>query len=309
VDISDDEADEETDSEGEGEDSTRRSRNFGLGDDIDEQMKRAVWGTGNGPEEQELGDEEDIDFDAIMEEEEGDFIKFAQDALGITDDMMQGIVSSRKARGGELNLPARIHSSHTDELAFVPTKEIKSMPTAPESVASASRSAKRPPVSNTPTPPVQAESGEGEVNMSLDSFDKVMEAMDAELAKAKAAKRSKGSEPVLASSSAGSSTTAPKVDKSKSAPLPKLPTEQELDDLDGDDLLAMDRELKAALKSAGVNSDDEDDDDEGIEEVRQLDDEGKREYNMMKDFLESYKSQGGNAGVVGNLFGRLGEKK
>jgi hypothetical protein len=68
----------------------------------------------------------------------------------------------------------------------------------------------------------------------------------------------------------------------------------------------MDRELKAALKSAGVDSDD---DDEGIEEVGQLDDEGKREYRMMKDFLESYKSQGGNSGVVGNLFGRLGEKK
>jgi hypothetical protein len=145
--------------------------------------------------------------------------------------------------------------------------------------------------------------------MSLDSFDKVMEAMDAELAKAKAAKRSKGSEPVQASTSAGSGTTAPQVDKSKPAPLSKIPTEEELDDLDDDDLLAMDRELKAALKSAGVNSDDEDDDDEGIEEVGQLDDEGKREYNMMKDFLESYKSQGGNAGVVGNLFGRLGEKK
>jgi hypothetical protein len=85
-------------------------------------------------------------------------------------------------------------------------------------------------------------------------------------------------------------------------------TEADLDDLDEDDLAAMDRELKAALKSAGVESDDEDED-EGIEEVGQLDDEGKREYRMMKDFLESYKSQGGNSGVVGNLFGRLGEKK
>ena len=70
----------------------------------------------------------------------------------------------------------------------------------------------------------------------------------------------------------------------------------------------MDRELKAALKSAGIDSDDEEEGG-GIEEVGQLDDEGKREYRMMKDFLESYKSQGGGSGVVGNLFGRLGEKK
>jgi hypothetical protein len=32
------------------------------------------------------------------------------------------------------------------------------------------------------------------------------------------------------------------------------------------------------------------------------------EYKMMRDLLESYKSQAGESGVVGNLFGRLGEK-
>jgi hypothetical protein len=114
------------------------------------------------------------------------------------------------------------------------------------------------------------------MNMSLDSFDKVMEAMDAELSKAKSSKRPKGPD-------------VPKPQaQSKPAPAPTK------------------TKSKAALKSAGVDSDD---DDEGIEEVGQLDDEGKREYRMMKDFLESYKSQGGNSGVVGNLFGRLGEKK
>ena len=148
--------------------------------------------------------------------------------------------------------------------------------------------------------------------MSLDSFDKVMEAMDAELSKAKkGAKRSKGpdsseapSQSKSKSTPASTTTTAPQA----SQPLPKLPTEADLDDLDDDDLLAMDRELKAALKSAGIDSDDENEDG-GIEEVGQLDEDGKREYRMMKDFLESYKSQGGNSGAVGNLFGRLGEKK
>jgi len=157
-------------------------------------------------------------------------------------------------------------------------------------------------VSNTPTPPVQSEEKSGEMNMSLDSFDKVMEAMDAELSKVKSSKRPKGSE---APKPQAQPKPASAPTKTKSKPLPEL-TEADLDDLDEDDLAAMDRELKAALKSAGVDSDD---DDEGIEEVGQLDDEGKREYRMMKDFLESYKSQGGNSGVVGNLFGRLGEKK
>jgi hypothetical protein len=161
---------------------------------------------------------------------------------------------------------------------------------------------KRPPVSNTPTPPVQSEEKSEEMNMSLDSFDKVMEAMDAELSKAKSSKRPKG--PDVPKPQA-QSKPAPAPTKTKSKARPEL-TEADLDDLDEDDLAAMDRELKAALKSAGVDSDD---DDEGIEEVGQLDDEGKREYRMMKDFLESYKSQGGNSGVVGNLFGRLGEKK
>jgi hypothetical protein len=146
----------------------------------------------------------------------------------------------------------------------------------------------------------------GEVNMSLDSFDKVMEAMDAELSKAKSSKRSKGSTAPSTAQAKPKPIPTPASASSKSQPLPKLPTEADLDDLDEDELAAMDRELKAALKSAGMDSDDDDD---GIEEVGQLDEEGKREYRMMKDFLESYKSQGGNSGAVGNLFGRLGEKK
>jgi hypothetical protein len=93
-------SDEEEDDEDEEKAKARRSGNIGLGDDIDEQMKKAVWGSGDVTEEVDEG-EEDIDFEAIMEEEQGDFLKFAQEALGITDDMMKGIVSSREARGGE----------------------------------------------------------------------------------------------------------------------------------------------------------------------------------------------------------------
>lgn len=143
--------------------------------------------------------------------------------------------------------------------------------------------------------------------MNLDSFEKVMEAMDAELAKAKTTKRSK---PSNESEAPSQSVPKPAQAPNSSQRLPTLATEADLDDFDDDDLLAMDRELKAALKSAGVNSDDEEEEDgDRIAEVGELDEEGRREYRMMKDFLESYKSQGGGSGVVGNLFGRLGEKR
>lgn len=99
--VSDEEDDD--DEEDEEKEKAKRARNIGLGEDIDEEMRKAVWGSGD-KEEDEEEDEEDIDFEAIMEEEQGDFLKFAQEALGITDDMMQGIVSSREARGGELSL-------------------------------------------------------------------------------------------------------------------------------------------------------------------------------------------------------------
>lgn len=139
-----------------------------------------------------------------------------------------------------------------------------------------------------------------------------MAAMDAELARIKgkagpAAEVQNRSQTKL-SEKAKSQSENPKKDKKqvKFDSLPTLPSEADLDDLDEDDLAAMDRELRAALKNAGVD-DLTDEEDGGIPEVDELDDEGKEEYRMMKDFLESYKSQGGSSGVVGNLFGRLGE--
>jgi hypothetical protein len=106
--ISDDEEDGVNEDGDDNKKSSGRSRKFGLGDDIDEQMKKAVWGSTDIPnaEIEKDDEEEDIDFGVIMEEEQGDFLKFAQEALGITDDMMQGIVSSREARGGELSISA-----------------------------------------------------------------------------------------------------------------------------------------------------------------------------------------------------------
>lgn len=131
--------------------------------------------------------------------------------------------------------------------------------------------------------------------MDLDSFDKVMAAMDTELAKATNKKPSAPQKPLTNGNPS-------------KKPLPKLPTEADLDDMNDDDLAAMDRELRAALKGAGVEDDDDDDMGElYAEEAKGLEGEERREYKMMKDFLESYRSQAGTSGVVGNLFGRLGK--
>jgi hypothetical protein len=160
----------------------------------------------------------------------------------------------------------------------------------------------------------------GEPNLELNSFDTVMAAMDAELARAKG-QTSQTSKPTERPATA---TPAPKPvprkttissrpvpDAQPKAPLPRLPTEADLDAMSEEDLIAMDRELRAALKGAGIEDEDGDDDydldpDVDPEEVKGLDGEGKMEYRMMKDLLESYKSQAGESGVVGNLFGRLG---
>lgn len=87
------------------EEKAARSRTLDLGDDIDEQMRRKVW----GEDEEETGEDAptlvengDGEMDVDMGLEEDEFIKFAQEALGIDEGMWKSIVDSRKERGGEL---------------------------------------------------------------------------------------------------------------------------------------------------------------------------------------------------------------
>jgi hypothetical protein len=101
---------------------------------------------------------------------------------------------------------------------------------------------------------------------TLDSFEAVMQAMDAELA------RSRKQTTKNASTSAS---------KGKGRELPDENIEA-----------AMDAELKASLEG----NDSDGGDGEGEESV---------DYNLIKNFLESFKSQGGLSGPVSNLAGRL----
>jgi hypothetical protein len=285
-------------SSGKGKESTSKSeRKFGLGDDIDEKMQQAVWGKDEEEEDQPvIVGEEDVD----MGEEEEEFLKFTRDALGINEDMWQGILTNRREKGAFV--PGQKSSSSSAKASSgsatganqnsvsSSSSSKPTLPQAPKSQSSAPATSSQPASGSKP-----GAQGEGQVNMDLNSFDSVMAAMDAELA------RTRGPKPT----SQGNKVPYAQRPKAPMGPLKSLPTEADLDDMDDDDLEAMDRELKAALKSAGIEDDSEDE----VEGVEQLDEDGQREFRMMKDFLESYKSQGGDSGVIGNLFGRLGEKK
>ncbi|KAJ7919076.1 SGT1 protein-domain-containing protein [Mycena leptocephala] len=104
------------------------------------------------------------------------------------------------------------------------------------------------------------------VNPNLDSFEAVMLAMDEELARS----RSNKAKPTSAK-----------------APGPQKRDKGKEEDIDS----ALDNELRAALER------DEDED--------EIEGEESMDYNLIKNFLESFKSQGGLSGPVSTLAGRL----
>ncbi|KAJ6627283.1 SGT1-domain-containing protein [Mycena sp. CBHHK59/15] len=112
------------------------------------------------------------------------------------------------------------------------------------------------------------------VNPNLDSFEAVMLAMDEELARSRSGKSKTKITPAPSSQK----------DKGKSMARPIVEEEEDID-------AAMDNELRAALERG-----DDGDDDEGEEPM---------DYNLIKNFLESFKSQAGLSGPVSTLAGRL----
>lgn len=104
------------------------------------------------------------------------------------------------------------------------------------------------------------------VNPNLDSFEAVMQAMDAELTQTHKPK------PTV------------KPDKGKAT----ASVEDEVD-IEAE----MDAELKLILEKGSRGGDEDDQEEEPMD------------YNLIKNFLESFKSQGGLSGPVSNLAGRL----
>jgi len=112
-------------------------------------------------------------------------------------------------------------------------------------------------------------------NADLDSFEAVMEALDAELIRHRQ----------------GNKSSVPHISGAQNIGKGKATVEDE--DEDGEDIeTALDAELKASLER-----------DETVEDDDQA--EEPPDYNLIKNFLESFKSQGGLSGPVSNLAGRL----
>lgn len=226
------------------------------------------------------GDEEDIeseedrpqvvgDVEVDMDEEEAEFLEFSRQALGISDQQWGDIIKDRKGRG-----------------AFVPTSIMTEniTSTSTRSSNSKSDSSTLPAQGRQPVPGPRPN-----VNPNLDSFEAVMQAMDAELNQSRqtALKKKKGK---------GNVPNLPIVD-------PETPgkgiSQSKLRDEDGEEDLDIETQMEAELKAMlECGRGDMEELDSGEEEV-------PMDYNLIKNFLESFKSQAGLSGPVGNLAGRL----
>ncbi|KAI0823078.1 SGT1-domain-containing protein [Trametes gibbosa] len=215
-------------------------------------------------DEDEVNDEDDEDEDEQpqvvgeieidMAEEEDEFIEFARQALGVSDQQWQEIMRERSERG-----------------AFVPTRGF-----APNRSAATTATPQK-------TLSRDGKSSQTGPDTTLDSFEAVMRAMDQELARARG-------QPAKTDSTSTTTLSPPSKGKGKR----KASAEETSDSEDGPDIeAAMEAELRASL--------------DGGEFEDELDEagEGTVDYKLIKNFLESFKSQAGASGPVGNLVGRL----
>ena len=229
-------------------------------------------------EEDEIDEEEEEDqpqvvgeIEVDMEEEEDEFLEFSRQALGISDEQWTEIISERKNRGGKTLFITPNNRHLMNLIAFVPSyikTESHSAGKAPNSSATEANTSEQRLREPQPGPRPNA-------NPNLDSFEAVMQAMDAELARSRSQK------------SQGVPSSVPSADKGK-----RKANATTADD-DADIETVMDAELQAALEQG--------EEDKDID----LDAEGGMDYNLIKNFLESFKSQGGLSGPVSSLAGRL----
>ncbi|KAJ7630599.1 SGT1 protein-domain-containing protein [Roridomyces roridus] len=125
-----------------------------------------------------------------------------------------------------------------------------------------------------PVPRVPESGPRPNVNPNLDSFEAVMLAMDEQLARSRTSTQKKPT---------SGNAPLPNKGKGKAATIVEEDEEEDID-------MAMDAELRAALER----------EDDGDDET-----EAPMDYNLIKNFLESFKSQAGLSGPVSSLAGRL----
>ncbi|GJN87800.1 hypothetical protein Rhopal_000755-T1 [Rhodotorula paludigena] len=244
----------------------------------DEAMPEGEEGLGGDEVEGEDGpsvlNEDDV---LDLGEEMDEFLKFATETLGLTPAQYEKILQDRRGRGVFVPGPAK--EKKTNVLPAKSTPSTK--PAAPPvpSPAAATAAGNPPP----PREPLR--------NPNLTDFDSLMERMETELAEAKKQSKPARASPTPAPASDAAPTAASSSRQSRD---PNRIVVNSLDDSDDDgedegDLAAMDAELADMLKGMGGNGDG-----------------GTMDYNLVKNFLDSFQSQGGFAGPAGNLAGRLG---
>lgn len=263
--------------------------------------------------EKQRREEEEGEVDMGGEEEE--FLAFARDALGLTEEQYEGILESRRKKGCTCPAPLRRSPAPTNRdadvrrwgTAYVPAGR-KTSPAKPSAAEPArlTSNAKRAAPEEESTAASPLDKGKGKAkgkgvrftepseayaippsthtpsratqadrNPNLATFDALMERMDSELQKQK---------------------------QRRGGPLPSMGPDlgvdsgSEDDDDEGGDEgdyeAAMDAELSELLKKGGANLGGEG--------------EGTMDYGLVANFLESFKAQAGMAGPVGNLAGLMG---
>ena len=283
-------------------------------DSDDETTDEDGEGLGDSEEDEEDRPQVEGEVEIDMEQEQEEFLRFTREALGIDDQVWEKIISDREKRGGESIqvLPTKVRL--TPRAAYVPKLSSTSQTKAPKSIQPNSKADKErgphgssaarffdeiPNLVTTPRAPRPPRTGRRpNANPELDSFETVMEAMEKELERLKAGPVEIPPKATPISTQSEGKSILPK-GKGKAVPRQAADGDDEGEgDVDMEDVEhQMDAELKAALKKDHeVVSSEEDD---------EIEDEPPMDYTMIKNFLESFKSQQGMAGPVSGLAGRL----
>lgn len=244
-----------------------------------------------GEEEEDEEDRPQIvgDVEIDMREEQEEFLEFSRTALGISDEMWNDILRDRKSRGGDCNYFKSIYKANVWYFtAYVPKGMDPKRNLPKEENVTPEQPNKKREEQHPPDRPRQAQSGpRPNANPNLDSFEAVMEAMETELRKAQLAKKT--SDLVQKSSAKKSKEDDTRRLSSRKGKEKAVEDDMKMDE-EGEDIEAlMDAELRAALERSEEDSGDEE----------------PMDYGMIKNFLESFKSQAGLAGPVSTLAGRL----
>jgi len=204
-----------------------------------------------------------------MEEEEEEFLEFSRQALGISNEQWQEILEDRKNRGGASSSPTWYSILIFFFIAFLPTSASKPIPAAKKSPEKATK-----PEAKQHAPRVPEPGPRPNVNPELDSFETVMKALDEALLQTKKPSQNRTPKPAQ---------PQPQTSGNQEERKPKSVVEDDDFDIEA----AMEAELRELMEDGHCDT------------------EEPVDYNMIKNFLESYKSQAGLSGPVSNLAGRL----